>query len=344
MGRAQNFWLGRLAKKHGVRAAWIGYNDIKKEKHWVWSGNKRNNFRSWNRGEPNNYRTEDCVEMFQNGKWNDLACRAKRAFACQRTNRRAVHLRRMKALRRNRLRALHAKRRAAAARRSAAIRRAKYLRARALANKKRGAKALRARRARAAKLAKRRAYLAKLRANKLRLSAQRRARAYKALRARQARARVNRARARKLAHAKRMRAKRDSRGRPNRNFRIRAIKALRAKGWRLCAREHARGSGRVCRCDGTIKYGARGRFSHKKSTSSKKCDNRTFGDPKRGVRKDCFCDDSGTKRKQRAARLAALNRAKTVVAAPACTTCGVAAAPMTIEQKTVVNAAQTKAN
>merc|ERR1711957_325146 len=310
----------------------------KKEKHWVWSGNKRNNFRAWGRGEPNNYRTEDCVEMFQNGKWNDLACRSKRAFACQRTNqklvahykriaaRRAAHLKRMRALRANRLRALHAKRRAAAARRSAAIRRAKYLRARALANKKRGAKALRARRARAAKLAKRRAYLAKLRAK-------------------QARARVNRARrARKLAHAKRMRAKRDSRGRPNRNFRIRAIKALRAKGWRLCAREHARGSGRVCRCDGTIKSGARGRFSHKKSTSSKRCDNRTFGDPKRGVRKDCFCDDSGTKRKQRAARLAALNKVKVVVAAPACTTCGVAAAPMTIEQKTVVNAAQTKAN
>merc|ERR1711957_456813 len=175
------------------------------------------------------------------------------------------------------------------------------------------AKAFRARRARAAKLAKRRAYLAKLRANKLRLRAQKRARAYKALKARQAR-----------AGAIRMR-----------NNRARSIKALRAKGWRLCAREHARGSGRICKCDGTIKYGARGRFSHKKSTSSKKCDNRTFGDPKRGVRKDCFCKES---------KKVVVAVKKPVVAAPACTTCGVAAAPMTIEQKTVVNAAQTKAN
>jgi len=62
--KAQNFWMGRQMRRHGARAAWIGYNDIKREKHWVWSGNKRNNFRSWNRGEPNNYRTEDCVEMF----------------------------------------------------------------------------------------------------------------------------------------------------------------------------------------------------------------------------------------------------------------------------------------
>merc|ERR1712166_977369 len=214
--RAQNFWMGRQMRRHGARAAWIGYNDIKREKHWVWSGNKRNNFRSWNRGEPNNYRTEDCVEMFTNGKWNDLACRARRHFVCQRTNhalvnhyrrlraRRAAHARRMRAIRLARLRALHAKRRAAHAKRLAAIRRARYLHARRLAHAKRMKAILRARRARAAKLAKRRAYLARLRAHRARLAASKRARYYKALRARQARARA--LRARRLAHARRMRA------------------------------------------------------------------------------------------------------------------------------------------
>jgi hypothetical protein len=86
--RAQNFWMGRKMRRYRSRAAWIGYNDIKRENRWVWSGNKnkRSNFRFWARGEPNNLHTEDCVEMFKNGRWNDLACRARRHFVCQRTN------------------------------------------------------------------------------------------------------------------------------------------------------------------------------------------------------------------------------------------------------------------
>merc|ERR1711957_487459 len=106
-----NFWMGRVMRKHKARAAWIGYNDIKKEKKWVWSGmGNRKFFKSWNRGEPNNYRTEDCVEMFQNGKWNDLACRSKRYFICQKAAQRYVSHRDFKFWKRSNTRQLATKR------------------------------------------------------------------------------------------------------------------------------------------------------------------------------------------------------------------------------------------
>merc|ERR1711957_863341 len=88
--KKQNAHLAKMLKKANVSAAWIGLNDMRKEGSYKWMGvAKGNNFRSWNKGEPNNYNTEDCVEMFQSGKWNDLKCATKRPFFCQKTKKAA---------------------------------------------------------------------------------------------------------------------------------------------------------------------------------------------------------------------------------------------------------------
>merc|ERR1712166_222528 len=82
--KKQNAHLANMLKKANVGAAWIGLNDQKKEGSYKWMGvAKGNNFRSWNKGEPNNSRNEDCVEMFKSGKWNDLKCATPRPFFCQ---------------------------------------------------------------------------------------------------------------------------------------------------------------------------------------------------------------------------------------------------------------------
>jgi hypothetical protein len=62
------------------------------------------------------------------------------------------------------------------------------------------------------------------------------------------------------------------------------------RGYYKCGREHARGRAGMCHCRGTIRYGARGRFSHRRANGWKHCNNRTFGDPIRGTVKDCFCN------------------------------------------------------
>merc|ERR1711957_419240 len=88
--KKQNAHLAKMLKKANVSAAWIGLNDMRKEGSYKWMGvAKGNNFRSWNKGEPNNVRNEDCVEMFQSGKWNDLKCATKRPFFCQKTKKAA---------------------------------------------------------------------------------------------------------------------------------------------------------------------------------------------------------------------------------------------------------------
>ena len=71
-----------------VNQAWIGYNDIAKEGHWVWANPAGGNHRytNWNKGEPNNFgNNEDCAAVYKglNGKWNDVGCNHKFAFVCE---------------------------------------------------------------------------------------------------------------------------------------------------------------------------------------------------------------------------------------------------------------------
>lgn len=79
--------IAKVMHKAGIGAAWIGLNDMGKENHWNWAGapNQLNKWRSWAKNEPNDWGNgEDCVEMFQSNKWNDLPCNNhKRNPICQ---------------------------------------------------------------------------------------------------------------------------------------------------------------------------------------------------------------------------------------------------------------------
>ncbi|XP_017297452.1 alpha-tectorin-like [Kryptolebias marmoratus] len=65
--------------------AWTGLYD-----GWIWAlndpdfyGDGETMFRNWNSGEPNNYNgQENCVNMFSDGKWNDLNCMNRLPFVC----------------------------------------------------------------------------------------------------------------------------------------------------------------------------------------------------------------------------------------------------------------------
>merc|ERR1712032_1567196 len=55
--------------------------------------------------------------------------------------------------------------------------------------------------------------------------------------------------------------------------------------WRHCSGENGN-----CGCRGRVRYGERGRFSYRNSNGNIGCNNRVFGDPIRGVRKNCWCE------------------------------------------------------
>ena len=71
-----------------IGEAWIGYNDIRREKHFVWvnPARRNNRYTNWHRGEPNNWGgNEDCTVVHSGGnaQWNDLNCNNKRAFVVE---------------------------------------------------------------------------------------------------------------------------------------------------------------------------------------------------------------------------------------------------------------------
>lgn len=67
-------------------------------------------------------------------------------------------------------------------------------------------------------------------------------------------------------------------------------------------------------CHGVIRYGAKGKFSYKKSEGASKCNNQTFGDPIHGTVKDCWCNDHAH---QMALKAKAAEKAKKEAAAKA---------------------------
>uniref|UniRef100_A0A3Q2YER2 C-type lectin domain-containing protein n=1 Tax=Hippocampus comes TaxID=109280 RepID=A0A3Q2YER2_HIPCM len=64
---------------------WIGLSDILVENQYAWSdGVSPVLYTNWNGKEPNNAGgTENCVEMYPDGRWNDNDCLQKRGFVCR---------------------------------------------------------------------------------------------------------------------------------------------------------------------------------------------------------------------------------------------------------------------
>ncbi|XP_069066163.1 C-type lectin-like [Pleurodeles waltl] len=68
----------------GLTRAWLGGIYLQQGKSYVWTDGTNFNYQNWAPGEPNNYYgKESCMEMFRNGKWNDLPCHSRQAFICE---------------------------------------------------------------------------------------------------------------------------------------------------------------------------------------------------------------------------------------------------------------------
>ena len=75
-----------LAKSKGVNRFWIGIHDITNEGNFTYDSNGRTiSYMNWFLNEPNNIGSgEDCAEAVV-GNWNDLSCKGKRPFVCEKT-------------------------------------------------------------------------------------------------------------------------------------------------------------------------------------------------------------------------------------------------------------------
>ena len=64
---------------------WIGAKDETTESEFVWEkAQEQLSFTNWYDGEPNNAGNgEDCVEVSNFRKWNDLPCNEHRMFVCE---------------------------------------------------------------------------------------------------------------------------------------------------------------------------------------------------------------------------------------------------------------------
>ncbi|KAM8924465.1 mannose-binding protein C-like [Pelodytes ibericus] len=73
-----------LQIKGETAKAYLGISDLQVEGIFKYTGGDKISYNNWNLGEPNNSKdTEDCVEIQDNGKWNDIPCSLLRLVICQ---------------------------------------------------------------------------------------------------------------------------------------------------------------------------------------------------------------------------------------------------------------------
>ncbi|XP_018411418.1 PREDICTED: pulmonary surfactant-associated protein D-like [Nanorana parkeri] len=64
--------------------AFLGISDLQVEGIFKYLTGEKMTFTNWNLGEPNNSKdNEDCVEIQDNGKWNDIPCNLLRLVICE---------------------------------------------------------------------------------------------------------------------------------------------------------------------------------------------------------------------------------------------------------------------
>uniref|UniRef100_A0A6I8QBW8 Mannose binding lectin 2 n=1 Tax=Xenopus tropicalis TaxID=8364 RepID=A0A6I8QBW8_XENTR len=73
-----------LHTKGDTVKSFLGISDIQVEGIFKYLGGDKITFTNWNLGEPNNSKdNEDCVEIQDNGKWNDIPCSLLRLVICE---------------------------------------------------------------------------------------------------------------------------------------------------------------------------------------------------------------------------------------------------------------------
>lgn len=80
---AENEAVQQLATAYN-KAAFLSVTDIKTEGKFIYPSGEPLVYSNWAPGEPNNNGgSENCVEIFTNGKWNDKSCGEQRLVVCE---------------------------------------------------------------------------------------------------------------------------------------------------------------------------------------------------------------------------------------------------------------------
>ncbi|XP_043407079.1 mannose-binding protein [Chelonia mydas] len=80
--QAENTALQEIVK--ASEQTYLGISDVQTEGKFVYLNGEPVTYTNWNTGEPNNNGNEDCVAMYDNGKWNDLDCsNSKVSIICE---------------------------------------------------------------------------------------------------------------------------------------------------------------------------------------------------------------------------------------------------------------------
>ncbi|KAM4636657.1 mannose-binding protein C-like [Discoglossus pictus] len=82
---AENSGLQEILRTKGdITKAYLGISDKNVEGIFKYLDGDKLTFTNWNLGEPNNSKdNEDCVEIQDNGKWNDIPCTLLRLVICE---------------------------------------------------------------------------------------------------------------------------------------------------------------------------------------------------------------------------------------------------------------------
>ena len=74
---------------------WIGlHRDSSDNSRWQWVDGSLAVYLNFDSNEPNNWKgTEDCVEMYPSGKWNDRNCNAPGHYSCELSSGRSRYFR-----------------------------------------------------------------------------------------------------------------------------------------------------------------------------------------------------------------------------------------------------------
>ncbi|XP_053307078.1 collectin-46-like [Spea bombifrons] len=82
--RAENDAVLALALQKNKVKPFLGINDIQSQGTFRYLNGQVIGYSNWGDGEPNNYlEIEDCVEMYENGAWNDRKCDERRPVVCE---------------------------------------------------------------------------------------------------------------------------------------------------------------------------------------------------------------------------------------------------------------------
>ena len=86
--QSEQAFLTQKTRPYTKQHFWIGFNDRRNESKYEWSDGSAVTYINWGKGEPNNYKNEDCTEFYayvsRRSTWNDEGCAKEYGYICKR--------------------------------------------------------------------------------------------------------------------------------------------------------------------------------------------------------------------------------------------------------------------